>query len=185
MLEKLMTCNLANAQNCPVETQKFHLLTSWAQEYPGFAWQGDSLSKHYDKLITDSHNIDPEIKFVQSYLITKNDTLFVTNLNLESSYKIKPTNQFVANLLISPNINIECTWVKKSLDVSDNNYRMIFFNFTFRSENGYSSFTLNISNIIDFEKRSLNTNDITSNNLFGYVFLYLFILDKYNTNLII
>ena len=173
MLEKLMTCNLANTQNCLVETQKFHLLTSWAQEYPGFAWQGDSLSEHYDKLITDSHNINPEIKFVQSYLQTKNDTLFVTNLNLESSYKIKPTNQLVANLLISPNINIECTWVKKSLDDADNNYRMTFFNFTFRTEDGHSLYSSNISDLID--KRELNTNSLTTNNLFRYVFKSIYI----------
>ena len=169
MMEKLMTCNLANAQNCPAETQRFHLLTSWAQEYPTFAWQGDSLTDYYDKLITDSHNINPEMKFVKSYLITKNDTLFVTNLNLESSYKIKPTNQFVANLLISPNINIECTWVKKSLDDADNNYRMTFFNFTFRTEGGHSFFSSNLSNLID--KREVNTN---YNIFFRYVFISVY-----------
>ena len=171
-MEKLMTCNLANAQTCPVETQRFHLLTSWAQEYPRFVWQGDSLTAYYDKLITDSHNINPEMKFVKSYLITKNDTLFVTNLNLESSNKIKPTNQFVANLLISPNINIECTWVKKSLDEADNNYRMTFFNFTFRTDGSYTFSFWNLS--IPNDKRELNSSPLTKNNFFRYVFISVY-----------
>ena len=138
IMEKLMTCNIVNAQTCPVEKQKFHLLTSsWAQEYPKFAWYGDSLTGYYDTLITASHSVNPPLKFVQSYLKTMKDTVYVNNLNIESSYQLKGS-QIKANLLSSPNIVIECMWSKKSLDISDNNYYISWMNFTFKSSNGAS-----------------------------------------------
>jgi hypothetical protein len=121
-----MTCNLANAQNCPVETQKFHLLTSWAQEYPKFAWQGDSLTDYYDKLITDSHNIDPEIKFIKSDLFTRANVVHVSNNFVQSTYDI--TSQIKAYLLASPSLYVECIWSPMSSDPSNKNYYISYYN---------------------------------------------------------
>ena len=126
MMEKLMTCNLANAQNCPVETQKFHLLTSWAQEYPKFAWQGDSLTDYYDKLITDSHSINPEIKFIKSDLFIKVNTVHVSNKFIQSSYDINSETK--AYLLASPALYVECIWSKISSDPSNKNYYISYYN---------------------------------------------------------
>ena len=125
-MEKLMTCNLANAQTCPVETQKFHLLTSWAQEYPKFSWQGDSLTDYYDKLITDSHNIDPEIKFIKSVLFTKVNTVHVSNNFVQSTYEI--TSEIKAYLLESPRLYVECIWSPMSSDPSNKNYYISYYN---------------------------------------------------------
>ena len=129
-MEKLMTCNLANAQNCQVETQKFHLLTSWAQEYPTFAWQGDSLTDYYDKLITDSHNIDPELKFIKSALFTRENAVSMSNKYLQSSYVI--TSEIKAYLLESPYFYVECIWSPMSLDPSNKNYYISYYNISFR-----------------------------------------------------
>ena len=128
MMEKLMTCNLANAQTCPVETQKFHLLTSWAQEYPKFAWHGDSLTVYYDKLISDSHNIDPEIKFIKSALFTREYAVSVYNKYILSFYEIY--SEIKASLLASPHLYVECIWSPMSSDPSNYDYYISYYNFT-------------------------------------------------------
>ena len=118
--ERLLSCDLINLKNCPIETQRYFALTDWVKKLPWLEWSGNSLKSFFDGIISQANAYKEKIGFVKTTLKTLNNTILIKNDQIESSLILKSTD-FKMKFLNGTDFEIELGWTLKADKIIYNN----------------------------------------------------------------